>query len=309
MRHPGAELYDLAMDPKELHNRYGREDEETRELARRMVTVLSKQPIADATSSAVDPEVARRLASLGYISGGAATVDYDRIDASRVDPKDHIDVWSQIESGLIARQTKKYEAAVAVFERLLSSYPSINPVILRDYAEACRFTGRTDRAIELYRQVLKTSKPEPDDFFGLGVSWHLKGNERAACESFERALAMNPSDVSAWIDLGNGRLALDQLDSAGIAFQRAADLDARSVDALNGLASVAFERHDLPAAEAMLRKAEAVAPERVDTRFNLAKVAAASGQSDAARAIYETLQLHRDPRVVERARRELERLH
>jgi arylsulfatase A-like enzyme len=306
---PRRELYDLARDPKELRNRYGSEDEETRDLARRMVTVLSKQPLAEATSSAVDPEVARRLASLGYISGGAATVDYDRIDASRVDPKDHIDIWSQIESGLIARQKKKYEAAVAVFERLLSSYPSINPVILRDYAEACRFTGRTDRAIELYRQVLKTSKPEPDDFFGLGVSWHLKGNERAACESFERAVAMNPSDMSAWIDLGNGRLALDQLDPAGIAFQRAADLDARSVDALNGLASVAFERHDLPAAEAMLRKAEAVAPERVDTRFNLAKVAAASGQSGAARAIYETLQLHRDPRVVERARRELERLH
>lgn len=305
---PKPELYDLRKDPRELENRYSSGDQEMRSLAREMIRVTSEPPLAVATSSAVDPEVARRLASLGYISGGAAAVDYGRIDAGRVDPKDHIGVWSLIESGLIARQTKKYEAAVAVFERLLSSYPSINPVILRDYAEACRFTGRLDRAIALYRTVLKTSRPEPDDFFGLGVAFHLQGNEAAACESLESAVAMNPSDVSAWIDLGNGRLALNRLEPARIAFQRAVDLDARSVDGLNGLAAEAFERHDLATAEAMLGKAAAVAPENVDTRFNQAMVAVAGGRTEAARALYESLARHPDARTAQRAKKELARL-
>jgi arylsulfatase A-like enzyme/Flp pilus assembly protein TadD len=302
---PKREYYELHADPKELQNSILRSPQRASDLARRLVRITSEKPIAESTSSATDPETARRLASLGYISGGAAAIDYDRIDPSRVDPKDHIDIWSQIESGLIARQSKRYEGAVAIFERVLASYPTLNPVILRDYAQACRFSGRLDRAIELYEKILKTAKPESEDFFGLGVAWHLKKDERKACENFERAVALDSEDVSAWIDLGDGRLVLGDFERAAMAFSKAVALDPRSVDALSGLASAAFERKDYETAESSLRKALAAAPENAETKFNLAIVEKARGQTDSAREIYQSLLLSRDPRVQAKARQEL----
>src|SRR5262249_38513950 len=304
---PHREFYDLHADPGELKNLYAGEDL-VRDLARSLAPILARKPLAESASSATDPEIARRLASLGYISGGAEAVDYGRIDASRNDPKDHIAVWSQIESGLLARQKRDFEKAVTIFERLLASYPTINPVILRDYAQACRYTARLDRALALYDKVLKTSSPEPDDFFGLGVTWHLKGNERKACENFERAVAMDPTDSSAWIDLGNGRLALGELDAAEKAFLKAVALEPKSVDAISGLAAVAFEKKDYPAAEEILHRALAIDPDHFGTRFNLALVERALGHTDTARQIYVALTSAADPEVAARARHELSRL-
>jgi choline-sulfatase len=305
---PRRELYDLAADPRELSNLYKGEDG-VRDLARVLVPIVARKPLAESTSSVTDPEMARRLASLGYISGGAAAVDYGRIDASRVDPKDHIRVWSQIENGLIARHKEDFEKAVTIFERLLAAYPANNPVILRGYAEACRFTGRLDRALALYQKVVKLPSPVPADFFALGVIWHLKGNERKACENLERAVAMDSTDVNSWINLGNGRLALKEWGAAERAFLKAAALDPKSIDAVSGLAAVAFEKKDLTAAEAILRRGVAIAPGHSATLFNLALVETALGRAEAARQIYAELASAADPTVAARARRELEQLN
>jgi arylsulfatase A-like enzyme len=304
---PHRELYDLNADPREFSNLYHGENE-VRDLARALVSVVARKPLAESTSSVTDPEMAKRLASLGYISGGAAAVDYGRIDASRVDPKDRIRFWSQIENGLIARHKEDFEKAVTIFERLLASYPATNSVVLRGYAEACRFTGRLDRALALYQKVVKLPNPVAADFFGLGVTWHMKGNERKACENLERAVAMEPEDVNSWINLANGRLALKDWDAAERAFSKAAALDPKSIDAVSGLAGIAFEKKDLPTAEAYLRRGLAIAPGHPATLFNLALVETALGRAEVARQIYAELASAPDPKVAERARRELAQL-
>ncbi len=307
---PKRELYDLHADPGERDNAYGRDEAASgngvsRDLARQLAAIAARKPLAAATSSAVDPEAARRLASLGYISGSAQPVDYDRIDATRTDPKDRIGVWQQIEAGLLARQTRDYEKAVGIFERLLAAYPTLNPVILRDYAEACRETGRADLAIALYERVLKTAEPDANDFFGLGVAWHLKGDDAKSAANLERAVAMNPSDKTAWVDLGSVRLTLRDLPRAGEAFAKAAALDPQSSKALSGLASIAFEQRDFGKAEGLLRSAIAAAPEDAPLRFHLARVKRAMGDVSAARAIYAELAKSSHPEVAQAARRAL----
>jgi choline-sulfatase len=302
---PRRELYDLHADPGEQTNLYPGDEAASRDLARQLAAIGSRKPLAAATSSAVDPEAARRLASLGYISGSAQPVDYDRIDATRTDPKDRIGVWEQIEAGLLARQTRDYERAVAVFERLLAAYPTLNPVILRDYAEACRETGRLDRAIELYERVLKTAEPDANDFFGLGVAWHLKRDDAKASVNLERAVALNPSDKTAWIDLGSVSLTRRDLAKAGEAFTKAAALDPKSAKALSGLASIAFEQRDYGKSEGLLRSAMAAAPEDVELRFHLARVKRAMGDFAAARAIYADLAKSPRPEVAAAAKNAL----
>jgi Flp pilus assembly protein TadD len=235
-------------------------------------------------------------------------VDYDRIDASRVDPKDHIEAWAKIEAGLLARNGGDFEKTVVILERLLASYPTINPVILRDYAEACRQTGRLDRAIEIYEKLLKTAGPDANDSFGLGVVWHLKGDDARAGENLERAVALDPANKTAWLDLGSARLSLQRFDAAREAFAKAAALDPRSADALSGLASVAFSTKDYGQAEGLLQTALTVEPVNEELRLHLALVKRAMGDSAAARAIYTTLTKSRKPDVANRAAQELRQL-
>lgn len=305
---PRRELYDLRVDAEETHNLYAGEDEAVRGLAREMRRITARKPLIEAKSGSVDPEVARQLASLGYISGGAEAVDYDRIDSSRVDPKDHIEAWAKIEAGLVARNAGDFEKTVAIFERLLASYPTINPVILRYYAEACRQTGRLDRAIDLYERVLRTAEPDASDFFGLGVAWHLKGDDARASANLERAVLLDPTDKTAWVDLGSLRLSSRNLDAAREAFAKASALDPRSVKALSGLASVAFSSRDYGRAEGLLQTALRVQPENAELRFHLALVKRAVGDLAAARVIYTGLAKSPAPGVAERALRELRAL-
>ena len=302
---PRRELYDLRSDAAETHNLYAAGGEAARGLARELASVIARRPLAEATSSAADPEVARHLASLGYISGGARAVDYDRIDAARIDPKDHIRVWAQIEAGLLARIGGDYEKAVTIFEGILAAYPTVNPVVLRDYAEACRMTGRPDRAIELYERVLKTAAPDANDFFGLAVAWHLKGDEAKAAANLERALALDPKDKTAWLNLASIRLAARQLPAAREAYTKAAAIDPRSVDALSGLASIAFQSREYGQAEGLLQTALRVDPSNSETRFHLALVKRAMGDEAAARRIYADLAKSPEPEVARRAAQEL----
>ncbi|MDX1385084.1 MAG: DUF4976 domain-containing protein, partial [Thermoanaerobaculia bacterium] len=64
-----SELYELATDPGELHNRLGEEAE----LAERMRRELERRPLLPATAptsepDAADAEAAERLRALGYIN-------------------------------------------------------------------------------------------------------------------------------------------------------------------------------------------------------------------------------------------------
>ena len=305
---PRRELYDLRTDAGETRNLWGREGDSGRDLARELQRVAAGKPLAPADSSAADPEIARRLASLGYISGGAKAVDYDRIDPARVDPKDHIAAWTLIESALLARIAGDHEKAVGIFEKILESYPTVNPVVLRDYAEACRRTGRLDRSIALYEKVLATTEPDANDFFGLGVAWHEKGDDAKAAANLERAVALDPSDKTAWLNLGSLRLAARQLEPARDAFVKASALDPRSVDALSGLASIAFQRREYGQAEGLLQAALRVSPGNAEMQFHLALVKRAMGNPEAARQIYAALARSAEPAVARRAEEALRAL-
>jgi cytochrome c-type biogenesis protein CcmH/NrfG len=166
-------------------------------------------------------------------------------------------------------------------------------------------TGRPDRAIELYERVLKTAAPDANDFFGLAVAWHLKGDEAKASANLERALALDPKDKTAWLNLASIRLAGRQLPAAREAYTRAAAIDPRSVDALSGLASIAFQSREYGQAEGLLQTALRVDPRNSETRFHLALVKRAMGDEAAARRIYADLAKSPEPEVARRAAQEL----
>lgn len=166
-------------------------------------------------------------------------------------------------------------------------------------------TGRLDRAIELYERVLKTAAPDANDFFGLAVAWHLEGDDVQASANLERALALDPKDKTAWLNLASIRLEARQLPAAKEAYARAAALDPRSVDALSGLASIAFQSKEYGQAEGLLQTALRLDPRNAETQFHLALVKRAMGDAAAARRIYAALAKSPEQAVARRAAEEL----
>ena len=287
---PRRELYDLSADPGERANVFRADRAEARDLARHLAAHLAKPVPRPGPAAAADDETVRRLASLGYVTPQGALWDLDRIDASLTDPKDRIGDWPAIEDAIIARQLGKSAQAAGLLSALDPAMLRADPTLFRELALDLRRSRRARESVSAYQEILRRFPPLPEDWFGLGVAWHLLGREADAARAHEDAVRLKPDFSDAWINLGQESLVLGRLERARDAFQHAVALDARSVDGLSGLAAVSAERRDFEAAVSRLHEALAADPDRTETIENLARVERARGNQNEAERLHRRLE-------------------
>ena len=114
------------------------------------------------------------------------------------------------------------------------------------------------------------SRPAASPDVLRGESLLAEGNAPAAKQVFEKALADNPRDPRAWLDLG---LALEETEDwleAERAYRRSVELDPGFAEAFNNLGVLLRERGALDEAVAALERAVALDPALTAARFNLA---------------------------------------
>jgi choline-sulfatase len=280
---PHPELYDLAADPAENRNVFSPSRADARALARELAAIRSARRATPAAPAGA-PEALSRLTSLGYLTPSGPASDLDSV-AHRADPKEGIRDWDSIERAIIARQSGRPREAAEMLTGVLAQGRSESPAVLRELALSLKSSGQIPRAIEVYDRILRSATPVADDFFRLGVCWHLLGRDDRAAHAHEQALERDPHDLDAWMDLGQERVALGRLEAAEQAFAGALRIDSRSLDALSGLAAVAYERHDDAAAAARLHEALDLQPDRLETLENLARVERRRGNAGEARRI------------------------
>jgi superkiller protein 3 len=102
-----------------------------------------------------------------------------------------------------------------------------------------------------------------------------------------KALQIDPADNATRIDLGNLYLQMDQAPKGRIEFQEALKVDPKSVQALNGLATIQFKAGNFTESEKHLQKALSISPKDPQTRLNLALVFSAQDKKAEAIAIYK----------------------
>ncbi len=287
---PRKELYDLTADPLERANVFHADGEDARDLARRLGAIVGKPAPRLRPAAAADEETVRRLASLGYVTPQGAGSDLDRIDARRVDPKDRIGEWPSIEDAIIARQLGKSAEAAALLSALDPAVVRSDPALFRELALVLRRSRRARESAAAYQEILRRFPPLAEDWFGLGIAWHLLGRETDAARAHEEAVRLKPDFQDAWINLGQESLALGRLERAREAFQRVVALDGRSVDGLSGLAAVAAEGRDFEAAALRLHEALVADPDRAQTIENLARVERARGNRTEAERLLRRLE-------------------
>lgn len=118
-----------------------------------------------------------------------------------------------------------------------------------------------------------------------------EGSAREAKLVFERALADDPKDARAWLDLG---LALEETEEWGAAeraYRHSIELEPGFAEAFNNLGVLLRERDALREATDMLERAVALDPALTAARFNLAMSYEELGQPvDAEREYLATVE-------------------
>jgi tetratricopeptide (TPR) repeat protein len=220
IRAPRLELYDLATDPGEEHDRAIDYGSRIDAFVRALDDFESKtqRAGADRGPRPIDSETEERLAALGYIG---ASVSRSKLEApARGDPKDKIELYNLLKLASTLSFEGKVDEAIATIRTVLDKDPEIveGHMLLGNFYKKLK---RTDEAIAAYREALARDGEHQNALFSLALAYKDEG----------------------------------RFDEARVGFERARELDPRNGKVLWQLADLWMRKGDPPAAEAVIKDA------------------------------------------------------
>lgn len=200
------EAYDLAQDPAESSDLGG-----AGEVPRALRDALREYPVpslgdASPATSALDDDARRKLASLGYVSAGAAPMV--RKDAPR--PADRAALFGLLDTASGLFVAEKYAEVLPLLDRILAVDPMNLDAALRR-AIALSLLGQKEKAVKAFAkaQALAPDSPDVRAYLGLHYArarqWDRAGPllELVVAESPERLPAL---EALATVREGEGRM-------------------------------------------------------------------------------------------------------
>jgi putative PEP-CTERM system TPR-repeat lipoprotein len=153
------------------------------------------------------------------------------------------------------------------------------------------------------REIDKLLAERGDDPVMLAVAGSFfarVGDADKGRELLTRAIAADPSNANARLDLARLDLRSRQYDSAQEQFKAVLDIDAQNQPAQIGLAELALAQGDRAQAREILEKAVGNAPEAVEARLRLASLSFADGDATRAQALIDQAEIvsERKPEVL-----------
>jgi choline-sulfatase len=316
------EAYQLSVDPREQ-----RDLGSGANLPSRLSAALDDYPVPSAeagrTPPNLDEDARRRLASLGYVSAGAAPLV--RKDAPR--PADMIPVMELLEkaSGLFVNG--QYAAVIPLLERVLASDPNNLDATLR-LATAHSALGNEPRALAAFRRAkaIAPQSPDVDVYLALHLA-HGKDWERAvpllerivadlpdrlpAVEALatirerqgrtadavalrERIFASRTPAPSELVHLGELAMSAGQTSNAVAAFEKARDLQGSAFTHHLELGVLYLAARRLDDAKGALDRVPPSSPDYSMALFKRAQVSVLLSEPDRAARI-DAARQHADP--------------
>ncbi|MBP1636718.1 MAG: tetratricopeptide repeat protein [Acidobacteria bacterium] len=285
---PRPELFDMAADPGEQHDRAGDEPSRVEALRRPLRAALSA-PAPDAVAT-IDAEAASRLRSLGYLGGGPFN---PRTASSKRDPKDALPLIAHLERGMELART---DPATSVTELTAVLKEAPEAVLARRYrAVAFGVLGRPDEAVADMRAIGQAGPMTAEDLVVLADSLRLAGRVDEALAALDEASALQPRLVPAWLARGDVLVNANRTEEAARAFEQVLAISPEHSEALRGLGDLALVRGDVQAAGGYYGRVLAASPGDVPAMVKLGVVRMRGGQREEAVALFRRA-IELDPR-------------
>lgn len=152
-------------------------------------------------------------------------------------------------------------------------------------AIACGSTASSKAPAETAPEEL-VSRPAATPDVMRGERLLVNGHVAEAQQVFEKAIADDPEDARAWLDLGLAQEAKGDMAAAERAYRRATEIDPRFAEAWNNLGVLLRESGNLPEATRTLERAVSLDPDLAVGRFNLGLAYEDQGRLDDAEREY-----------------------
>ena len=304
-------LFNLADDPDEQRDLSAAQPALAKAMSARLETLRAASP--STASTAVSPETANRLRSLGYVAATLAPTPA----AGGVNAADAMPAWAAFESALSDVTAGRVSQALPALAKVTAAYPD-SPIFAATHARALAASGQKPQALARFRGAIKRwptdwslyhelaviardlghadealraeeaalalNPHEASVLNGKGLLMSDAGRDREASQAFEAALQYDPTNAVYAANLGNARRALDDLDGAAAAYRRALER-ASLPDAANGLGVVLVQQAQYAAAIPWLEQA-ARDPLFIEAQLNLGIALQQAGDTTRARQQY-----------------------
>jgi arylsulfatase A-like enzyme/Flp pilus assembly protein TadD len=318
---PITELYDLKLDFNEMNNISSKEKNGAYAKSLHEYIQKNSAPEENPRTRKADPDVLRKLRSLGYLGGGSGgsrrkscTADddlktllpfqaklmdsmraYDRADYAaaerllmeiKAQRKDLTQAYAYLSE--VYKQKGDMESAVAVLEEGCRNNPG-HYQLLQSLGITLVEAGKSSRAIVMLEQGLDIVDYDPELWNYLGVAhWHLGRYEEAEA-AYEKALQRDANYPVVYNNLGALYLsrALKHKSSQDLRkaienYTHAIELDPEYAEAYNGLGTAWGQAGRLKEAVSCWEKALFLEPIRPDSLFNLGLAYRAIGERNKA---------------------------
>ena len=144
---PRPELYEIRRDPRELTNVVAEE----RRVAARMRDDLAKFGSSADAPQQIDPEEARKLAALGYLSSPAGAAS-----GPLPDPKDRIGEIRDMMRATELTRVRRFGEAVDAYRRIVEQNPLLSDA-WTGLASALESAGRYEEASDVYKRAIEVA--------------------------------------------------------------------------------------------------------------------------------------------------------
>jgi Flp pilus assembly protein TadD len=317
---PIPERYDLARDPGEQTNLFGRSAERDRALQANLHAFGAALP---GDRRREDPEALARLRALGYVStnapvkaAGPAGARYTEAD----DPKVLVDIDRAVHRGVELYGNRQFDAASEVYRQIIARRPDMaiayrhlafvewergnvrsalevmqravragvtHEGLLAQFASYLAESGSAAEAIRLIEPVATNPAADADTLNALGIAYARDGRPADATRVFDHELEVNPDSAIPLENLGVLALERGDVPTARMRFERAVRIDPRSSQAFAGLGVIALRSGNRKGAIEAWRQAVELDPTNYDALYNLGTTLRRDGQPDAARPYLE----------------------
>src|SRR5207249_3826105 len=143
--------------------------------------VRSSGTTTGAAKAAVDPELAQKLASLGYVSGAGRG---PAASSPGVDPKDRVAIANTLHDAVVAVDDGAFQRAIPLLERVTASEPDI-PMAQLHLGIARAHQRQYARAIDPLRKAIALQPDMIIAHYELGVALYETSDLKSAAAQFE----------------------------------------------------------------------------------------------------------------------------
>jgi tetratricopeptide (TPR) repeat protein len=205
------------------------------------------------------------------------------------------DVASALEEALRLHGEGQFEAAIAVYDRILGDDPD-NPDVLQLAGLAALACGQPGRAADLLRKSIAIDPTQPTRFVNLGRALTMLGSTHEAIDHFDRAVAAAPDYVAAWTFRGIALAEAGRSSDALLSFDAALALDASNLQALTRKSDLLRKLMRYDEALSCLQQACTIEPDNIELALDLSSALQDCGRNEESLACVEPV-LVRQPQL------------